>query len=124
MKKLFLLFFIAIALNSFSQNGRMNQQTSGVEFYFGKKDYVPATVQLSNGKTLMGEVQDFDSPNIIEIRDFGFKPSDLENDINYNRKKLDLEKMLKILQFKFQQIQLIISHTLIPKQKKSKNLKD
>ena len=92
MKKLFLLFFIAIALNSFSQNGRMNQQTSCVEFYFGKKDYVPATVQLTNGKTLMGEVQDFDSPNIIEIRDFGFKPSDLENDINYNRKKIRFRK--------------------------------
>ncbi|WP_396159545.1 hypothetical protein [Flavobacterium sp.] len=92
MKKLFFLFFIAIALNSFSQNGRMNQQVSGVEFYFGKKEYVPATVQLTNGKTLMGEVQDFDSPNIIEIRDFGFKPSDLENDINYNRKKIRFRK--------------------------------
>ena len=88
MKNISFLFFIALALNSFAQNGRMNQQTSGVEFYFGKKDYVPATVQLTNGKTLMGEVQDFDSPNIIEIRDFGFKPSDLENDINYNRKNI------------------------------------
>ena len=92
MKKLFLLFFIASTLNSFSQNSRINQQTSGVQFYFGKKEYIPATVQLSNGTTLMGEVQDFDSPNFIEIRDFGFKPSDLENDINYNRKKIRFRK--------------------------------
>ena len=63
----------------------MRYQQSDIQFYFGKKEYVPATVQLSNGTTLMGEVQDFDSPNIVEIRDFGFKPSDLENDINYNR---------------------------------------
>ena len=63
-----------------------------IEFYFGKKDYIPATIQLANGKTLMGEVQDFDSPNIVEIRDFGFKPSDLENDVNYNRKKIRFRK--------------------------------
>lgn len=92
MKKIFLLFFIANALNSFSQNNGINRQTSGVQFYFGKKEYVPATVQLSNGTTLMGEVQDFDSPNIVEIRDFGFKPSDLENDINFNRKKIRFRK--------------------------------
>ena len=62
-----------------------------VEFYFGKKEYVPATVQLTNGKTLMGEVQDFDSPNIIEIRDFGFKPSDIgvEGDAGYDPVEFD-----------------------------------
>ena len=70
----------------------MRYQQSDIQFYFGKKEYVPATVQLSNGTTLMGEVQDFDSPNIVEIRDFGFKPSDLENDINYNRKKIRFRK--------------------------------
>lgn len=92
MKKLFLFFFIANALNTFSQSTRVNQQMSAVQFYFGKKEYIPVTVQLSNGTTLMGEIQDFDSPNFIEIRDFGFKPSDLENDINYNRKKIRFRK--------------------------------
>ncbi len=92
MKRIFILFFITNSLISFSQNTRVNQQMFGIQFYFGKKEYIPATIQLSNGTTLMGEVQDFDSPNIVEIRDFGFKPSDLENDINYNRKKIRFRK--------------------------------
>lgn len=92
MKKIFLLFLFGSTLNTFSQNDGINRQTSTIQFYFGKKEFIPATVQLSNGKTLMGEVQDFDSPNIVEIRDFGFKPSDFENDINYNRKKIRFRK--------------------------------
>lgn len=92
MKRLFFLLCIANSLHSFSQNSGFNQQTSGIQFYFGKKEYVTATVQLSNGKTLMGEVQNFDSPNLVEIKDYGFKPSDLENNINYNRKKIRFRK--------------------------------
>lgn len=89
MKNILFLVLFTYSSNCISQNSNnRSQASSGVQFYFGKKEFVPATVQLSNGKTLMGEVQDFDSPNVVEIRDFGFKPSDLENDVNYNRKKI------------------------------------
>ncbi|CAM4300782.1 hypothetical protein [Flavobacterium terrigena] len=93
MKKVLFFAFFAFSLNCVSQNtSNRNQGPVGVQFYFGKKEFVPATVQLSNGKTLMGEVQDFDSPNTVEIIDYGFKPSDLENNINYNRKKIKFRK--------------------------------
>lgn len=93
MKNILFLVLFTYSLNCISQNpNNRSQASSGVQFYFGKKEFVPATVQLSNGKTLMGEVQDFDSPNVVEIRDFGFKPSDLENDVNYNRKKIRFRK--------------------------------
>jgi hypothetical protein len=92
MKNIFLLVICVFSANVFSQNANTRYQQSDIQFYFGKKEYIPATVQLSNGTTLMGEVQDFDSPNIVEIRDFGFKPSDLENDVNYNRKKIRFRK--------------------------------
>lgn len=95
MKKIFFLIICAFSLTTYSQNQTNYRSGSDIQFYFGKKDYIPATIQLSNGTTLIGEVQDFDSPNIVEIRDFGFKPSDLENDVNYNRKKIRFRKNAK-----------------------------
>ena len=40
---------------------------SQVVFYFGKPDYGNATVLLTDGKTMIGEVQDFSSPNSVEF---------------------------------------------------------
>ena len=42
---------------------KMNSQD--IQFYFGKVDFDNATVRLINGKTLLGEVQDFNSPNAV-----------------------------------------------------------
>ena len=60
MKKLSLILLLLI--------GKIYGQTqSEINFYFGKVEYINATVNLIDGKRLLGEVQDFDSPNFIEF---------------------------------------------------------
>lgn len=67
----------------------LSQEKPIVELYFGKTNYIPATVQLNNGKVIIGEVQDFDSPNSVKINNpFGFEPKDLEPEFNLDRKKI------------------------------------
>lgn len=84
MKKI-ILFSLLILSITFAQS----QEKPIVEFYFGKTNYIPATVQLNNGKVLMGEVQDFDSPDLVKVNNpFGFEPKDLESEFNLDRKKI------------------------------------
>lgn len=86
MKKITLILFLLI--------GKIyGQATSEINFYFGKVDYINATVNLIDGKRLLGEVQDFDSPNFIEFTNpYDFNPSTLESNNNLDRKKIKFRR--------------------------------
>ncbi|MEO0037741.1 MAG: hypothetical protein RIQ59_952 [Bacteroidota bacterium] len=69
------------------------QAQSDINFYFGKVEYINATVNLIDGKRLLGEVQDFDSPNFIEFTNpYDFNPSTLESNNNLDRKKIKFRR--------------------------------
>ncbi len=74
--------------------GKIYGQTqSDINFYFGKVEYINATVNLIDGKRLLGEVQDFDSPNFIEFTNpYDFNPSTLESNNNLDRKKIKFRR--------------------------------
>lgn len=60
-----------------------------VVFYFGKPDFDNATVLLTDGKTLVGEVQDFSSPNTVEFNGaVGSATEEFEQNSNFDRKKI------------------------------------
>jgi hypothetical protein len=86
MKKITLILFLLI--------GKIyGQAPSEINFYFGKVDYINATVNLIDGKRLLGEVQDFDSPNFIEFTNpYDFNPSTLESNNNLDRKKIKFRR--------------------------------
>ncbi|ESU27053.1 hypothetical protein FLJC2902T_23950 [Flavobacterium limnosediminis JC2902] len=69
---------------------------SQLRFYLGKPDFDNATVLLTNGQTLVGEVQDFNSPNAVEIDNpFVMTMSateELELNLNLDRKKIKFRK--------------------------------
>lgn len=89
MKKIISLIICAIAFTGYSQNKYTNQQGFTIQLYFGKIEYIPATVELINGKVLMGEVQDFDSPDVIKVvNPSSFDPSSVESDNNLTRAKI------------------------------------
>lgn len=77
---------------------KMNSQD--IQFYFGKVDFDNATVRLINGKTLLGEVQDFNSPNAVEFKNinpFNMSMSiteEIEQNLNHNRKKIKFRKSI------------------------------
>lgn len=91
MKKIFFLFigFLFVTQTIQSQN---------VEFYLGKADFDNATVHLINGQTLLGEVQDFNSPNSVEFKNknpFNLSMSateEIEQNLNLDRKKIKFRK--------------------------------
>ncbi|CCG53223.1 Protein of unknown function [Flavobacterium indicum GPTSA100-9 = DSM 17447] len=84
MTKYLFHFFLIL-----SSSCTLSQEKPIVELYFGKTKYIPATVELNNGKVIMGEVQDFDSPNLVKINNpFGFEPKELEPEFNLDRKKI------------------------------------
>lgn len=70
--------------------GKIYRQTqSDINFYFDKVENINATFSLIDGKRLLGEVQDFDSPNFIEFNNpYDFNPSALESNSNLDRKKI------------------------------------
>ena len=86
MKKIALILFLLI--------GKIyGQAPSEINFYFGKVEYINATVNLIDGKRLLGEVQDFDSPNFIEFTNpYDFNPSTLESNSNLDRKKIKFRR--------------------------------
>jgi hypothetical protein len=66
---------------------------SQVVFYFGKPDYGNATVLLTDGKTMIGEVQDFSSPNSVEFNGaVGSATEEFEQSFNFDRKKIKFRK--------------------------------
>lgn len=72
-------------------------QSQDIKITLGKTDFDNASVLLTNGKTLIGEVQDFNSPSTIEIvgNPFSFTMSateELEKDLNLNRKQIKFRK--------------------------------
>lgn len=75
-----------------------NIQSQNVQFYLGKPDFDNATVLLINGQTLIGEVQDFNSPNSVEFNnnnpfDITTSPTEeLEQNLNLDRKKIKFRK--------------------------------
>lgn len=75
-----------------------NIQSQNAQFYFGKTDFDNATVLLTNGQTLLGEVQDFNSPNTVEFKNnnpFNMTMSateELEQNLNLDRKKIKFRK--------------------------------
>lgn len=70
------------------------QHSSNLIFNFREKDFNNAIVYLNDGTQLLGEVRDFGSPNTIEIInfDFGTPLSDIEEEINFNNKKIRFRK--------------------------------
>lgn len=73
-------------------------QSQNVQFNFGKTDFDNATIHLINGQTLLGEVQDFNSPNSVEFKfDNPYNMSlslteGLEQNLNLDRKKIKYRK--------------------------------
>lgn len=86
MKKISLVLLLLI--------GKIYGQTqSDINFYFGKVEFINATVNLIDGKRLLGEVQDFDSPNFIEFTNpYDFDPSTMESNNNLDRKKIKFRR--------------------------------
>ncbi|MFD2891813.1 hypothetical protein ACFS5J_07305 [Flavobacterium chuncheonense] len=76
--------FLALSNTIYSQT--YNQ--SHVTFYFGDKTFKNATVLLNNGKTLLGEIHDFESPNVIEIYSLQVNVANLESDLHFDRKEI------------------------------------
>merc|ERR1711974_198352 len=72
-------------------------QSQDIKITIGKTNFDNASVLLTNGNTLFGEVQDFNSPNTVEIvgNPFSFTLSateELEKDLNLDRKKIKFRK--------------------------------
>lgn len=75
-----------------------NIQCQNVQFFVGKPDFDNATILLTNGQTLMGEVQDFNSPNSVEFKNtnpFTMTMSiteEIERSLYLDRKKIKFRK--------------------------------
>jgi hypothetical protein len=73
-------------------------QCQDVQFYVGKTDFNNAIILLSNGEILTGEVQDFNSPNAVELKNFNpFMMSmsiteEIERNLYLDRKKIKFRK--------------------------------
>lgn len=73
-------------------------QSQNVQFYLGKVDFDNATVLLTNGQTLLGEIQDFNSPNWVEFKNnntYNINMSateEIEQSLNLDRKKIKFRK--------------------------------
>lgn len=89
-KNFFFCFIIFWSLEILSQNSKPS--ASSVQIIFFKKEYKNASVLLNSGETLLGEIQDFESPNTIEIVTPNFNISDIEANLNLDRKKIKFRK--------------------------------
>lgn len=82
------LYFVTVGFFVLTQSIQ-----SQVLFYFGKPDFNNATVLLTDGKTLLGEVQDFNSPNSVEFNGaVGSATEEFEQSFNFDRKKIKFRK--------------------------------
>ena len=82
-------FFVFVGLLIWSQSIQ-----SQMRFYFGKPDFSNSTVLLNDGKILVGEVQDFSSPNTVEFSGgMAMSASEgFESNFNFDRKKIKFRK--------------------------------